>query len=57
MRNAELVVRCSGIRVLQQSMVDGPGGMADSVILTLIYLADSLSTRKYLRPGVDIEVC
>jgi hypothetical protein len=51
----ELVAQCNGIRVIIDAILDPAcADIANSLTLTLLYLLDTESTRKYLRPGLDL---
>lgn len=54
--DAELLYRCEGIRVLLQTLADGPpelGTVLANVFLTII---DNPRTRAFLHLGTDLEV-
>jgi rapamycin-insensitive companion of mTOR len=51
-----LVVSAGGVRVLTLVLAEGPWEIAESVSLAFLYLLDMPATRKYVRPGHDIEV-
>jgi rapamycin-insensitive companion of mTOR len=54
--DAELLYRCEGIRVLLQTLADGPpelGTVLTNVFLTII---DNPRTRVFLHLGTDLEV-
>jgi hypothetical protein len=55
-RCVESAVRCGGIRVVLNALLDGQHSLSESLVLTLLYLLDAPQTRYYLRPGVDVEV-
>ncbi|KAJ3392033.1 hypothetical protein HDU84_004961 [Entophlyctis sp. JEL0112] len=56
--NVELVAECGGIRVIVGSLCEvfGRTAVGNVVVSTVVYLMDSESTRKYLRPEVELEV-
>lgn len=51
-----LVVAAGGVRVLTQVLSDGPYELSDTISLAFLYLLDMPDSRKYIRPGNDIEV-
>lgn len=51
-----LVVAAGGVRILTQVLSDGPYELSDTISLAFLYLLDMPSSRKYIRPGNDIEV-
>lgn len=53
----DLAVRTGGLRVLLQSLSDGPMEFAPYVATAFCYIVDSPKTRVYLHPGTDLEVC
>ncbi|KAJ3205643.1 hypothetical protein HDU82_005063 [Entophlyctis luteolus] len=55
--NVELVAECGGIRVIVGSLCEvfGRTAVGNVVVSTVVYLMDSESTRKYLRPEVELE--
>ncbi|KAI8055952.1 Rapamycin-insensitive companion of mTOR, N-term-domain-containing protein [Syncephalis plumigaleata] len=55
-RCVESAVRCGGIRVVLNALLDGQHTLSESLVLTLLYLLDAPQTRYYLRPGVDVEM-
>ncbi|KAI9599428.1 Rapamycin-insensitive companion of mTOR, N-term-domain-containing protein [Syncephalis fuscata] len=55
-RCVESAVRCGGIRVVLNALLDGHHSLSESLVLTLLYLLDSPQTRHFLRPGVDVEM-
>lgn len=53
--NPEVVSSCNGIRTIVDSILDTSGQeIAGSLTLTLLFLIDQDSTRKCLRPSLDI---
>lgn len=55
-KQVDLLVKCSGIRVLLHAMVEGSGLASESATSAFLYVLDASTTRKYIRPEVDIEV-
>lgn len=55
-RDIQLVVDADGIRVLLQSLVEGPYEFAPSIAMVFLYLIDRPHLRAHLRPDVDIEI-
>lgn len=51
-----LVVAAGGVRILTQVLSDGPYELSDTISLAFLYLLDMPASRKYIRPGNDIEV-
>ena len=51
-----LVHRCEGMKVLLQSLSDGPSELAPVLALAFLTIADSPRTRAYLHPGTDLEM-
>lgn len=51
-----LVVAAGGVRILTQVLADGPYELSDTISLAFLYLLDMPASRKYIRPGNDIEV-
>lgn len=45
-----------GVRILTQVLSDGPYELSDTISLAFLYLLDMPASRKYIRPGNDIEV-
>lgn len=54
--NPSLVVSAGGVRVLTQILSEGPYELSDTISLAFLYLLDLPATRKYIRPGSDLEV-
>ncbi|KAK9473420.1 Rapamycin-insensitive companion of mTOR, N-term-domain-containing protein [Dipodascopsis tothii] len=50
------VSEAGGMRVLLQTLVDGPTELADSVVLAFLYLLDRPETRNFVWPGKDLNV-
>lgn len=50
------MARTGGIRVLLQSLVDGPIEVGQILATAFLYIVDAPRTRAYLHPGTDIEV-
>ncbi|CAG8523548.1 7861_t:CDS:10 [Ambispora leptoticha] len=55
-RDPKLVTQCGGMRVLLQSLVDGPLELSEYLALTILYVVDTPESRKCIRPGVDLEI-
>ncbi len=56
LKNAQLVASCNGITVLLRAILDPSlTDIANSFVLTLLYILDHPSTRKYLRPSLDVR--
>ncbi|GAA6003547.1 TORC2 complex subunit TSC11 [Rhodotorula paludigena] len=55
-RNLPLLVACEGLRVVLQTLSDGPHDLAAQIALTFISAVDHPETRQWLRPGVDLEI-
>lgn len=51
-----LVVAAGGVRILTQVLSEGPYELSDTISLAFLYLLDMPASRKYIRPGNDIEV-
>jgi rapamycin-insensitive companion of mTOR len=54
--DVQCVARAGGMRVLLQMLSEGPPALASLLSPAFLYVIDSPSTRKYLRPGKDLEV-
>lgn len=52
----DLVHRCEGMKVLLQSLSDGPSELAPVLALAFLTITDSPRTRAYLHPGTDLEM-
>lgn len=52
----DLVHRCEGIKVLLQSLSDGPSELAPVLAMAFLTITDSPRTRAYLHPGTDLEM-
>lgn len=50
-----LLLRAGGIATLLHALSDGPFDLAPAIAQVLIYLIDKPSTRRYLRPELDLE--
>ncbi|KAI9498276.1 Rapamycin-insensitive companion of mTOR, middle domain-containing protein [Zychaea mexicana] len=51
-----LTVRAGGVRVLMQALLDGQLNMAEVLVHALVYVLDTPGRRRYLRPGVELEM-
>jgi len=54
--DVQCVTKAGGLRVLLQTLSEGPPALASLLIPAFLYIIDSPSTRKHLRPGKDLEV-
>ena len=54
--DVQCISKAGGMRVLLHTLSEGPPALASLLIPAFIYIIDSPSTRKYLRPGQDLEV-
>ncbi|KAF8272211.1 Rapamycin-insensitive companion of mTOR, N-term-domain-containing protein [Lactarius quietus] len=54
--DVQCVSKAGGIRVLLQTLSEGHPALASLLIPVFLYIIDSPSTRKYLRPGQDLEI-
>ncbi|KAI0004603.1 Rapamycin-insensitive companion of mTOR, N-term-domain-containing protein [Russula compacta] len=54
--DVQCVARAGGMRVLLQTLSEGPPALASLLIPAFLYIIDSPSTRKHFRPGKDLEV-
>lgn len=52
----QCVSKAGGMRVLLHTLSEGPPALASLLIPAFLYIIDSPSTRKYLRPGQDLEI-
>ncbi|KAI0322355.1 Rapamycin-insensitive companion of mTOR, N-term-domain-containing protein [Amylostereum chailletii] len=52
----ELVVRAGGLRILLNTLVEGPPELSSSLTSVFLHILDSPGTRKYLWPGSDLEI-
>ena len=52
----DLVHRCEGMKVLLQSLSDGPSELAPVLAMAFLTITDSPRTRAYLHPGTDLEM-
>lgn len=52
----DLVHRCEGMKVLLQSLSDGPSELAHVLAMAFLTITDSPRTRAYLHPGTDLEM-
>jgi hypothetical protein len=55
-RNVEHLHRCGGLRILFQSMMEGPPVLSKVLTLTVSQLLDRPDSRRFIRPDVDVEV-
>ncbi|RIA92645.1 Rapamycin-insensitive companion of mTOR, N-term-domain-containing protein [Glomus cerebriforme] len=55
-RNPKIVTSCGGMRVLLQSLIDGPVELSEYLIMALLYVIDTPDSRECIRPGVDLEI-
>ena len=56
MIDIDLLSRSGGMRVLLQTLVDGPTDLLPIMMSALLIIADAPKTRAYLNPGTDLEV-
>lgn len=56
-RDIPLLIHSEGLRVILQTLSDGPHDLSPYLALGFLWVMDRPGTRDYLRPGVDIEVC
>ena len=56
MRDVDLLASAEGLRVILQSLADGPAEFAPSLGLVLLFLIDRPHLRAYLRAGTDLEI-
>ncbi|GEM10208.1 cytosolic regulator Pianissimo [Rhodotorula toruloides] len=54
--NLPLLVACDGLRVVLQCLSDGPHDLASYLSLGFLAAVDHPSERRWLRPGVDVEI-
>ncbi|QRV77606.1 STE16 protein [Ceratobasidium sp. AG-Ba] len=52
----ELVCKSGGLRTVLGALTDGPAELAPVLAQVFLHLIDTPRTRKYLTPGVDLEV-
>ncbi|KAI0036452.1 Rapamycin-insensitive companion of mTOR, N-term-domain-containing protein [Vararia minispora EC-137] len=52
----ELVVKAGGVRVLLQTLAEGPVEMTNLLTPIFLYVMDSPKTRSYLMPGSEMEI-
>lgn len=52
----QCISKAGGMRVLLQTLSEGPPALSPLLIPVFLYIIDSPSTRRYLRPGQDLEV-
>ena len=52
----QCVSKAGGMRVLLQTLSEGPPALSPLLIPVFLYIIDSPSTRRYLNPGQDLEV-
>ncbi|SGY19034.1 BQ5605_C014g07543 [Microbotryum silenes-dioicae] len=55
-RDVSLLVAAEGLRVVLQSLSDGPHDLSPFVSMGLLWVLDKPDTRQYLRQGVDLEI-
>jgi rapamycin-insensitive companion of mTOR len=55
-RDIGLLVAADGLRVLLQSLSDGPHDLSPYIATGLLWTMDRPDSRQSLRPGVDVEV-
>jgi hypothetical protein len=55
--DVKCVANAGGMRVLLQTLTEGPPALASLLNPVFLYILDCPSTRKYFRPGKDLEVC
>ena len=54
--NTQIISECNGFKVLIDSVLNPQlHDISNSLVLTIIYILDHPSTRKYLRPSLDIQ--
>lgn len=51
-----LLVAAEGMRVVLQSLADGPHDLSPYLAMGFTFVMNKPRTRSYLRPGVDLEV-
>lgn len=54
--DVQCVARAGGMRILLQTLSEGPPALASLLSPVFLYIIDSPSTRKHFRPGKDLEV-
>ncbi|BGP33786.1 hypothetical protein JCM10296v2_005591 [Rhodotorula toruloides] len=54
--NLPLLISCDGLRVILQCLSDGPHDLASYLSLSFLAAVDHPSDRRWLRPGVDVEI-
>ncbi|UZJ53770.1 hypothetical protein CBS101457_003090 [Exobasidium rhododendri] len=54
--DTELLIKGGGLRTVLQTLTDGPYELAPTIASLLLTLVDLPGTRKYFRPGFDLEV-
>ncbi|KAI0061413.1 hypothetical protein BV25DRAFT_1900415 [Artomyces pyxidatus] len=52
----ELVAKAGGIRILLHSLAEGPMELASLLTSVFLCIVDSPRTRRYLHPGIDLEM-
>ena len=52
----QCVSKAGGLRVLLQTLSEGPPALSSLLSPAFLLIIDTPSTRKYLRPGQDLEV-
>ncbi|KAG9297891.1 hypothetical protein G9A89_000054, partial [Geosiphon pyriformis] len=55
-RDPKLITHCGGMRILLQSLIDGPLELSEYLVLALLFVVDTPESRECLRPGVDLEI-
>ena len=56
--NTRIISACNGFKVLIDSVLNPQiKDISNSLVLTILYILDHPSTRKYLRPSLDIQRC
>lgn len=54
--NTQIISECNGFKILIDSVLNPQlHDISNSLVLTIIYILDHPSTRKYLRPSLDIQ--
>lgn len=55
-KETQLVAENGGLTCIFHCLLDGPPGMIHAIVMTITFLVDSASTRKFIQPAVDVEV-
>lgn len=55
-RDVDLLVRVEGLRVVLQTLADGPHDFSPFLAMAFLSVFDRPGTRGWLRGGIDIEV-